>query len=321
MRRKPGIWILITAICIFCLAGCASSPAAPSANSRPQEVDSEIPRTWPLRNQLANTTYLSKWTQSGTITLTRGQYREPAAPGSASETVVMLLDTIAFGRIDEQNAAAVILTTNAGGSGTFFDLALFLQESGSWVNVASAYLGDRVKINSVSIRNRGVLVDMVGHREDDPMCCPTQQEERKYTLQADRLVLSQTATTAAADDAPSHSPIVGVKWNLIEIQWMDDTRDQVDDPLKYTLELKPDGVVSIRADCNSGFGSYTLEGGALTIDIAGTTMAACPPGSLHDTYLRSLGQVYGFVLEGEFLYLSMRMDSGILKFAKGQPEN
>ncbi|MBW2259389.1 MAG: META domain-containing protein [Deltaproteobacteria bacterium] len=321
MRGKPCISLLVTTICIFCLTACASTPGARSASSPPQEGDNDISRTWLLRNQLANTTYRSKWTQSDTVTLTNGQYREPAAPGSASETVVMLLDTIAFGRIDEQNAAALILTTNAGGSGTFFDLVLVLQEADSWTNVASASLGDRVKINSVSIRDGSVFVDMVGHREDDPMCCPTQQEERKYALQADRLVLSPAATPAAAGDAGAHSPIVDVKWNLIEIQWMNDTRDLVDDTLKYTLELKPDGAVSIRADCNSGFGTYTLEGGALTIDIAGTTMAACPPGSLYDTYLRSLGQIYGFVLEGEFLYLSMRMDSGIMKFAKGQPEH
>jgi len=319
MRRTPCISILVTTICILCLTACASSHGTRPGSSRLQEGDNDSPRTWLLRNQLANTTYKSNWTQSDTITLTDGAYREAAAPGSASETVVVLLDEIAFGRIKEQNAAAVILTTNAGGSGTFFDLALVLQESDGWTHVASANLGDRVQINSVSIRNGSVFLDMVGHRKDDPMCCPTQHEEREYTMQANRLELNPSAATRP-DEADARSPIVGVKWELIEIQWMNDTRDVVDDPAKYTLELKTDGAVSIRADCNSGFGSYTLDGSRLIIDIAGTTLAACPPGSLHDTYLRSLGQVYGFVLEDTFLYLSMRMDSGIMKLAKGQPD-
>jgi heat shock protein HslJ len=253
------------------------------------------------------------------MTLTDGAYRETAAPGSAMETVVMLLDEIAFDSMDGKEAAAVVLATNAGGSGTFIDLALALRESGSWVNVASAYLGDRVKVNSVSIRNGMVYVDMLGHRVDDPMCCPTHHQERRYTLQEDRLVLNHVATIDAEEPA-ENSPIVGVKWELIEIQWMNDTRDVPEDPSKYTLELKPNRGVSIRADCNTAFGSYTLNGGQLTIDIVGTTLAACPPGSLHDTYLQSLGQVYGFVLKDTFLYLSMRMDSGILKLKKGPPD-
>lgn len=37
--------------------------------------------------ELANATYKSEWTQYGTAPLTDGDYREPAAPGSATETI------------------------------------------------------------------------------------------------------------------------------------------------------------------------------------------------------------------------------------------
>lgn len=138
---------------------------------------------------LANMTYQSEWTQSGSATLVDGQYSEQAAPGSATQTKVMLTEYLAFGELDGQPGAAAILVTDPGGSGTFYELAVVVERDGQPVNVASAPLGDRTQINSLVIQPNGIIVvDMVTHGPDDPMCCPTQQVVRGWALQGDRLI-------------------------------------------------------------------------------------------------------------------------------------
>jgi heat shock protein HslJ len=141
-----------------------------------------------LVEALRNAEYKSEWTKSRMVQLAGGEYREQAAPGSATETVVMLTDQIAVGELNGQPAAAVILVTDPGGSGTFYDLAVVVEQDGQLVNVATTTLGDRVQVNSLSIENGQIVVDLVTHGQDDPMCCPTKQVSQTYELQGDQLL-------------------------------------------------------------------------------------------------------------------------------------
>ena len=137
---------------------------------------------------LANIEYKSDWIPSGMAPLTDGEYREQAAPGSATETVVMITEHIAHGQLNGQDAAAVVLVTDPGGSGTFYDLAVVVEQDGAPVNVATTLLGDRVQIKAVSIAGNEIIVEMVTHGPDDPMCCPTQDVVQTYALEGEELV-------------------------------------------------------------------------------------------------------------------------------------
>ncbi len=138
---------------------------------------------------LANTEYQSEWTESGTAPLVDSEYREQAAPGSASEIVVRLTEHVAYGQLsDGREAAAVILVTETGGSGTFYDLAVVVEEDGQPVNVATTFLGDRVKIENLVFVGSEILVEMVNQGPEDPMCCPTQRVVQTYELQGEELV-------------------------------------------------------------------------------------------------------------------------------------
>lgn len=149
------------------------------------------------RAALANATYQTSIVPAGSVTLANGEYSEPAAPGSASTISVMLTDYVAFGEINGQAAAAAILVSSGGGTGSFYELALVTFETGQPQNIATAFLGDRVQINSLTIDAAGVIsVDMVTHGSDDPMCCPTQPVVDTYELQNG--VLVQTASTPKA---------------------------------------------------------------------------------------------------------------------------
>jgi hypothetical protein len=120
--------------------------------------------------------------------LSNGEYREQAAPGSATETVVLLSPYIAYGELTGEPAAAAIMITDPGGSGTFYDLALVIERDGQLIHVATAALGDRVQINSLAIDSGQIVVDMIMHGPEDPMCCPTQHVVQAYELQGEELV-------------------------------------------------------------------------------------------------------------------------------------
>jgi len=261
---------------------------------------------------LKNMEYKSEFTQSGVAPLVDGEYREQAAPGSATETVVMLTEQVAYDQLDGQEAAAVVLVTDPGGSGTFYDLAVVVEQDGQPVNVATTLLGDRAQIQALSIADNEVIVEMITHGPDDPMCCPTQQVVQTYALRDGELI--QTSSQAAGSAGAVAESLTGVVWKWEKFLESNDNTIVVDDPNKYTLEFLADGAVAIQADCNRASGSYTVEGSNLTIEIGPATLAMCPPDSLSDQYLRYLGEVVSHVFDGGTLALSLRYDTGIMIF-------
>jgi hypothetical protein len=132
--------------------------------------------------------FLSRWTQSGKIQFKNSEYREAAAPGSASEVVVRLTDKRATGVLNGIWTAAVVLATEPGGSGAFYDLALLYNGPEGWVNVDSVLLGDRVKVHDIEINGDEILVNMTVHGQGEGMCCPTVQENKRFAVIDDRLV-------------------------------------------------------------------------------------------------------------------------------------
>ncbi len=145
-----------------------------------------------VQTMVENATFQNTVLASGQVTLADGVYTEPIADSAASMQVI-LLEPAAFGEVNGQPAAAVVLATQAGGTGVFIDLALVTFENGQANNVATLSLGDRVQVNSVAISDGVIVVDMVQHSETDPLCCPTQHVINTYSLQDGSLV--ETSST------------------------------------------------------------------------------------------------------------------------------
>jgi uncharacterized membrane protein len=140
--------------------------------------------------ELKSGEYRSEWSARGKIKLNDGSYQEKIVPESATELVIKLSDRIAFGDLNGDGAedAAVILISDPGGSGTFYELAAVINSNGKPQHAASAFLGDRVKVEDISIRTGQIVIRMVTHQRTDPMCCPSLEVEQKYMLQGDALV-------------------------------------------------------------------------------------------------------------------------------------
>ena len=255
--------------------------------------------------------FISNWTKSETVQLDNGEYREQAAPGSATEIVVRLNNKFAPGTINGKEAIVVILVTNPGGSGTFHDLALLIKEDDVWINKDLATLGDRVEVQGLSMEGNLITVHLITHGPSDPMCCPTLKKELLYTIEEDRLVEKKSSNSNLMG-----GQLLDIEWRWQQTLYNDDRKSIPPKPENYTLLLTRDGRISARIDCNRGGGTYTLEGSRITIEIAHMTMAACPPGSLDRAFLKDLSAAAIYFIKNGDLYLDLKYDTGTMKFVR-----
>ncbi|HSE02145.1 MAG TPA: META domain-containing protein [Burkholderiales bacterium] len=252
-------------------------------------------------------TLRSKVYTAAPVTLTRGEFRAPAAAGSASAVTVKLSDKRAFGTLDGKQAGAVIVTTSLGGTGTFYELALLGQADKDWVNTDSVLLGDRVNLHSVAIEKGQIVVAMTTHGPKDPMCCPTVEATKRWSVRNDRLV-------AVAGATPGQPSLTGTTWQWVQTLYNDDKRTAPARPENYTVQFEEGGGINVRADCNMKGGTYAVDGKRLSIELKISTIAACEPGSLKGPFVRDLtaGAIH-FFRDGD-LYIDLKYDSGTMRF-------
>lgn len=113
---------------------------------------------------------------------------------------------------------------------------------------------------------------------------------------------------------------------IIDIEWqwsgltetLPASQSVVPDPENYTITFNSDETYSIKADCNIGSGSYTLEGNTLTIAPGPITLAYCGPDSLDTQYLSLLSNVTTVTMDDDGLVLGTGESGDRMLFVKGE---
>jgi hypothetical protein len=120
----------------------------------------------------------------GVVRLAGGAYQDSAG------SIDVRLVRSALGDINGDNVddAAVVLATQSGGTGIFMDLFAVLGSDRGSPARGPAALGDRVKVDSMRVVNGAIVLHLVVHSPEDPLCCPTQHEVGTFVLQADTLM-------------------------------------------------------------------------------------------------------------------------------------
>jgi heat shock protein HslJ len=263
---------------------------------------------------LMNATYQGIYAEP--VTLTDGSYEgEPFVEGGASRPTVTFIETpITYGDVtgDGQAEAVVLLAENSGGSGTFVYLALVVNQDGQPVNVATTLLGDRAQVDSMSVENNQIVVELVQHGPDDPMCCPSQRVIKTFALQGDQLVEISSQVIEAENGTPE---LVGAVWLWQQTLMNNDDKFVPDNPGNYTLQFMADGTVAVQADCNQVGGTYTLDGNQITIELGPSTLVACPEGSLGDRFVANLSGANSYFFDQGDLLIDLMFDSGTMRFS------
>ena len=97
--------------------------------------------------ELANATYPSQYLPSGSVTLENGRFSEPIAPGSATEIKVQVTRHLAYGELNGQPAAALVLVSQPGGSGSFYDLHVMVSQNIREGESVSSFLVILLRVN------------------------------------------------------------------------------------------------------------------------------------------------------------------------------
>jgi hypothetical protein len=148
------------------------------------------------------------------VTLVNGSYSEGSG---ASAFSIQMLEIYAFGDLNgDGNAdAAILLAENGGGSGVFESVIAVLEQEGTPIQAGQALLGDRVRINAITIASGRVELDMLVQGPNDPMCCPSLAETQIYRILGNTIWLtSLTSRTLDNQDrsinitAPAEGSVV-----------------------------------------------------------------------------------------------------------------
>jgi len=112
--------------------------------------------------------------------------------------------------------------------------------------------------------------------------------------------------------------IININWQWVSLTETDPAaQSAVPEPEKYTLMFWDDGTFNLIADCNQGQGTYELDDDQIQFGPIATTMAMCPPESLHDQFLALLGQVEKFGMDKDQLAFVLSDGAGQMNFSNG----
>lgn len=181
-------------------ATAAPTEPAPSATPSPTETPAEpTPTPAPITEaQIQNATYTVPDLEDP-VELTDGAYELQYGEGATMVHTVRLVDHI-LGDLNKDGVddAAVILSHNSGGTGTWIYLVGMLNEDGEPQQAAITLLGDRTPVHTLNIEDGTIVIDLMTHAESDPMCCPSQRARQIYQLEEDTLALVEETITPAA---------------------------------------------------------------------------------------------------------------------------
>ncbi len=112
-----------------------------------------------------------------------------------------------------------------------------------------------------------------------------------------------------------HSELIGANWYLVT--FIKSNGDEVDfeDGDRYFFQLKADGTVVVKSDCNSASGVYTVRSHRLTIDIRSGTDKDCGSGSISELFTNTLDNSHTFDINNNRLELRVS-DGSYLRFSK-----
>ncbi len=121
------------------------------------------------------------------VTTTAGQVMLQDGGFAREDTSVTLLDVLATD-LDSDGVmdAAALTETETGGTGRFFELHGFVENRGVPQQVATLFLGDRVRIDEFVAVDGTIVLNLVRHDADDPLCCPSMQVTERYRLSGRR---------------------------------------------------------------------------------------------------------------------------------------
>ena len=160
IEARNNSWLRSTPVTIQ--AQIEASAGTSQAGLAETQTTTATDAGWVSATRLEQATYLTESTDAGVATLKAGEFRAPAAPGSAAELVIQL-GSWAAGDLDGQGDedAAAITVERPGGSGAFYFIHALLAGEDGLRDVGAVFLGDRIRVEEVAIHGGVITVTLL----------------------------------------------------------------------------------------------------------------------------------------------------------------
>jgi len=243
------------------------------------------------------------------VTLSQGRWEgSPYVEGGAARPAVGLVDDFLLqGDLDAdgQKELVVLLWKSAGGTGSDTFIAVMKPENGEYVNISTAKLGDRVKLRGGRIDSGRIMLDVLQHDADDPMCCPSELAERTWSLDNGQLEEHPVQVSGKL----SVNALEGSHWRMTHMGLV----QPLPQHMEITLSFEA-GRISGNSACNR-YSAEVRDGerpGDIVIGPAMVTRKACPDPVMETEmrYLDALSLVTSFSFQAGSLALNGQAADG-----------
>lgn len=299
----------------------------------------------PTEEVLLNATYLSEWSEEGTVTLVGGEYRAPGPTGAAPELVIDLVD-YATGDLDGDGDedAAVVLVERTDELRALYRLHALLSDGREVRDVSTRLLGDQMTVEGMRIADGVIEADLIpvepgqfragGLPGREPGGRPPPSITSEYVLTTRGLLPASLppASGDTGDTEPSAEAVpslTGESWVILEIRTDDAPgvpyAGEEQPALSFVEELRSEDGASGRlfgsTGCNRVLGSYQVtDAGRIRISGLATTRRAC--GERRMEFEQRLTLSLGSALEYEVLgdELDIRFAGGVISLSRAVRE-
>ena len=199
----------IIVIVILALAGYgiyyyATTPRTPQE----EETATTTPAMLDAPN-VANATYTI---EEAPITLVNGRAEVKTTPGSETKQLTMIFGEAVVGDLNNDGNldAALVLTNEPGGSGTFYYIAAALVQANgtttATIGTNGLLLGDKISPQSINIEDGVIVMNYADRAQGEPMTKEPSVGITKYFKLEGGMLVEFTPTPAEETPAPEEAP-------------------------------------------------------------------------------------------------------------------
>lgn len=234
----------------------------------------------------------------------------PIMEGSSTKNKLSIFnDTLEFdadkdGDIDY----AVLLAHEPGGSGTFFYATLLINDSGTLKQTNALYLGDRIAPQNINVVDGRAVFNFASRLADESMATPPSIGKSLYVQLASDGTIGEFVPNFEGEANPSAMKLTDREWKWVKTVY-EDGNEILPKNDRFGLVFGKDGRVSVKTDCNSMGGGYSVTSTSLKFEAMMSTLMYCE-GSQEGDFASAISSVskYHFTSKGEL----------ILSFANGE---
>ncbi len=251
------------------------------------------------------------------ITLVDGKYERAITPETQARKTISIFGEPTTGDVDADGDldAAMYLTHNEGGSGTFYYLVLAINTNGVYTGTNAMLLGDRIAPQNIDFVEGRFVANYSERNAGEPFTTPPSRGKSLWVHYDPKTnEVGELVRDFEGEADPSRMTLGGHEW-----KWVRTTRNNMSvvTPKQkdaFILSFKKDGVFTLATDCNNVGGRYVLDKDILNFDSIVATEMFCE-NSQEGEFASMLNDVatYRFTSKGELIF-ELEDKKGVVTF-------